>query len=399
MGKFSFVFVLSSFRLYGGVLYVIQCANRLVARGHVVQIFTPRGTVDTALAIRLDPSINIIECSSPLSSASGISHQQLKLFWSMAFELPQADIVVATHTPTAAPVLFARVLRRCMNYVHGVSTFVSTRDRHLSTDKRIALAWLYQDYPEMFRERYIERLLLRFAPRYFDAIWAVSNPLKETVEEHTNKPVVMCGNGLQMAELLLGRPRTMRCDGTRRVLYVGNGLPRKGLAEFLAAMRIVCHQYEKQGIRVVIAGAKDCTRLIEEYEISASREKMHIEFHERPLDPALCELYASSDLFVSASWGEGLGYPPLEAMACGTPVILTDSGGVRDYAQHEKNCLMVAPKDVKAMAAAIVRVLENKELATRLSKNGRKTVSRYDWKNVVERIEESAYQLVGHTYN
>ncbi|NUN97501.1 MAG: glycosyltransferase family 4 protein, partial [Candidatus Omnitrophica bacterium] len=84
-----------------------------------------------------------------------------------------------------------------------------------------------------------------------------------------------------------------------------------------------------------------------------------------------------------------LGLPPLEAMACGTPVVLTDSVGVREYAMHEGNCLMVPPGDPSALASAIRRALEDRALRERLAENGLATVPRFTWENMVEDFDSA----------
>ena len=66
--------------------------------------------------------------------------------------------------------------------------------------------------------------------------------------------------------------------------------------------------------------------------------------------------YRACDVFVYPSLAEGFGLPPLEAMACGTPVVVTDSGGVRDYAVDGKNCILVQPGSAQAIAGAIKQI-------------------------------------------
>src|SRR5439155_14082464 len=92
----------------------------------------------------------------------------------------------------------------------------------------------------------------------------------------------------------------------------------------------------------------------------------------------LAELYRSSDVCVSASWYESFPLPPLEAMACATPVICTRLG-TEDYADHERNCLLVPPKDPDAVAAALRRIAADGELRASLVKEGIETASRFTW--------------------
>jgi glycosyltransferase involved in cell wall biosynthesis len=168
----------------------------------------------------------------------------------------------------------------------------------------------------------------------------------------------------------------------RILLYVGDTRPRKGLQDFLAAAALVYAQRQDICLRIVCKDA--CT-----VETPIPHTLIH-----HPTDAELADLYATSDLFVSTSWWEGLGIPPLEAMASATPVVMTDTGGGREYARHEQNCLLVPIQQPAAVAAAILRVLEDRELARRLSANGPPTAARFDWEVVTDGLEQRLLALL-----
>ncbi|MDR6224335.1 glycosyltransferase family 4 protein [Desmospora profundinema] len=93
-------------------------------------------------------------------------------------------------------------------------------------------------------------------------------------------------------------------------------------------------------------------------------------------DQGMVDLYRSADVFVSTSWIEGFGLPPLEAMACGTPVVTTNSGGVMDFCRHLENAYVVPPQNPQAIAHGIVSVLSNTNVAERLVQGGKETARR-----------------------
>ncbi len=84
--------------------------------------------------------------------------------------------------------------------------------------------------------------------------------------------------------------------------------------------------------------------------------------------------------------------PPLEAMACGTPVVVSDSGGVRDFAEDGENCVVVPARNPEALAEGIVRLLGDRELRARLGEAGVAAASAYTLERMVscaERVFEA----------
>jgi glycosyltransferase involved in cell wall biosynthesis len=98
----------------------------------------------------------------------------------------------------------------------------------------------------------------------------------------------------------------------------------------------------------------------------------HRIFHPKT-DRDIADLYRSADVFVSTSWFEGFALPPLEAMACGTPVVTTDSGGIRDFCFHRQNAYITPPKNAARIAHGIKKVLMNDRFANRIRSAGVKS--------------------------
>lgn len=345
-------FLLSSLRLSGGVIAVVEYANRLAARGHSPTLVAPAGTTDSSMAAEIGAGVAVRE--SALGLARGGFLHNGRLAWSLARATPASDVIVSTHTPTTAS---AWMTRRLLG--------------------RGPAVWLYMDYPAMFAARPLEGWLLRNAMHWHDMAMTISRPLAEELTPKTTKPVHYVGLGMAHRDLLTPIPFAERTrTAERTILYLGDSRPRKGLADLLAACEIV--RQDGIPLRLVIASKEDF----------APQTTLPFEFHLRPSYADLARLYQTCDLFVSASWAEGLGWPPLEAMACATPVVLTDSGGSRDYARDGINALVTPPQDPAALANAMRRVLEDDALAQRLSDNGPTTAARYDWAVVVDRLEQ-----------
>jgi glycosyltransferase involved in cell wall biosynthesis len=112
------------------------------------------------------------------------------------------------------------------------------------------------------------------------------------------------------------------------------------------------------------------------------------EFHANPPQAALAALYSGCDIYLCPSWDEGLGMPPMEAMACGAALVTYDNGGCRDYARDGETALVAPRRDVAALAEALVRVAGDAALRSRLAAAGQARVTtEFDWDRAVARME------------
>lgn len=98
----------------------------------------------------------------------------------------------------------------------------------------------------------------------------------------------------------------------------------------------------------------------------------------------LRSLYNTASAFLSTSLHEGLSLTPLEAMACGCPVVMTDADGNMEYARDGENCL-IAP-DIEALVDGAVRIIREPDLAAKLAYGGAATASHYQWGPVINRL-------------
>jgi len=106
----------------------------------------------------------------------------------------------------------------------------------------------------------------------------------------------------------------------------------------------------------------------------------------RPPDDAVLKLYQSCQAFLSTSQHEGFNLTALEAMACGTPVVTTDSHGNHEYLQPEENCLVA--DDALGLVKALERLNHDRDLRQKFAKTGPDTAARYRWPEVITRLEK-----------
>jgi len=99
----------------------------------------------------------------------------------------------------------------------------------------------------------------------------------------------------------------------------------------------------------------------------------------------IAQLMAAADVFVLPSKGESFGLSLLEASAAGVPVVCSNAGGVPEIFQDGFNALLYPPGDDNAMAKAIICLIQDKELAKKISANSVETASKFTWEMTAER--------------
>ena len=112
----------------------------------------------------------------------------------------------------------------------------------------------------------------------------------------------------------------------------------------------------------------------------------------RPQAHLLPFIYSSVDFFVAPSLNEGFGMVPLEAMACGTPTIVVPSGGLDEYLVHKHNCMLVE-NDKVAVVNAVLKLLDDKQLRSKIIANGLALAKQFSWKKSVDSFERALFEI------
>lgn len=162
----------------------------------------------------------------------------------------------------------------------------------------------------------------------------------------------------------------------------------KGLDYLIKSMQIVKKYYPNLVLN--IGGRGELVNTYKKLVKELSLEK-NVKFVGYVSDIDLVKYYSSSQIFIlpSIDFNEGFGIVALEALACKTPVIVTPIVGVSKEIKDDKCGLIVPPKDSKALADAIIKILKNRSLAKKMGENGRKLVEKkYSWDNVAKQIEK-----------
>jgi glycogen(starch) synthase len=165
----------------------------------------------------------------------------------------------------------------------------------------------------------------------------------------------------------------------RLVLLIGRLVYEKGFQLALEAMpRLIA---AVPGTRFLVAGSGT-----HEEELRKQAKELGLMEHGTFLgwigDDVLRSLYGIADLTVVPSIYEPFGLVALEAMASGCPVIVADTGGLREVVPHELAGLRFRPRDPAALAEVAIRVLSDPDLEARLVAEAREHVRRFDWADI-----------------
>lgn len=180
------------------------------------------------------------------------------------------------------------------------------------------------------------------------------------------------------------------------ITMIGRITPLKGHPYFLKAMAQVIRNLPNVKVQLIGDAAEKRSGYKEELMLLTKRLGIstHVEFMGNRRD--IPQLLSKSDcLVLSTVTQEAFGRVILEAQAAGVPVVATKVGGVSEIIDDGKTGFLVAPKDISAMADAVLRVLKDPELASHFVKEARKKIeNRYTLKHMAEATLQVYHEAV-----
>ncbi|TBW09356.1 glycosyltransferase family 1 protein [Azotobacter chroococcum] len=167
---------------------------------------------------------------------------------------------------------------------------------------------------------------------------------------------------------------------TERYILAVSSISRQknfhGLVEAFSLLKQNTHKLYIAGSANKIFADHDLARKIE--------SDPRIKLLGRVSDEDLIKLYSGADAFIFPSFYEGFGIPPLEAQACGCPVIVSNAASLPEVCGD--SVIYCSPHDAKDIAKKIELLITSPDLAKALKEKGRENIRRYSWKTSAENL-------------
>ncbi len=222
------------------------------------------------------------------------------------------------------------------------------------------------------------------------------DPSRLTIVPAGFSPAEFWPIGKALARVALGIP-----PDERVILQLGRMVPRKGVEEVVRALSLLRRDYDLRARLLIVGGDSErpdpaCTPELGRLETIAREEQVDdsVTFvGARPRD-ALRWYYSAADIFVSTPWYEPFGITPIEAMACGTPVVGANVGGIKFTVRDGETGYLVPPKDPAILAERIAYLYRHPKLLRAFGSQAiRRANDLFNWHKVTMAIA-SLYEEV-----
>lgn len=219
----------------------------------------------------------------------------------------------------------------------------------------------------------IESLLLKLAANKSDKVITASEYMKRAVMKNFSlRNVISINNGVdtKIFTRKIDKKTQKIWSTSKRLLFVGRLTKRKGILELINAIKFL----KSDDVSLLVIGDGELDALVKTNIIGFSNIKI-IPFVQ---NDKLSHYYSAAKLVIVPSHYEPAGLVPIEAMACGTPVLVSNNGGLKEI----KNTFLIKKLDPLSIAEAIRRTLDNRSLSKK--QIIRYIQKKYNWENIIK---------------
>lgn len=244
------------------------------------------------------------------------------------------------------------------------------------------------DHPEWFQPSFAVwyRLFLPMLARRVQKVFTPSEYVKDKVSRRFGlNNVTVTPNGVDHSLFHPGAEQRQFDLPPSYIMFAGTLEPRKNLGRLLHAWKYIKHEFKEMWLMIVgVRGSVFKT-------IPVAREMERVRFLGYVDDETLAGLYANASLFVLPSQDEGFGLPALEAMASGTPVIVSDGGALPEVVGDAG--MIFCLSDVNRLRNTLTACLSDAELRTELRRRGLERAEKFSWQSTAEIVWKNLHDI------
>jgi glycosyltransferase involved in cell wall biosynthesis len=370
----------------GQNVYVCELAKQLAAAGYAVDIFTRRESEEIERCIEWSGGIRIIHVDA--GPAKVIPKESLLPYMAafredmLSFMKEENITYQLMHANFFMSALVAMELKAQLN-IPFVVTFhalghvrrIHQGDNDKFPPERVAIE------EDVIRKA--DRIIAECPQDLEDLVRYYGAPEKKIV-------TIPCGVDTEefypidkeMARTLLKLPLNEKI-----LLQLGRIVPRKGVDNVIKALSMLKNRKVQL---VIVGGGEDTSAEMNRLVRLAKRAgvEARVTFAGQKDRRDLKYYYAAADLFITTPWYEPFGITPLEAMACGTPVVGSNVGGIKYSVADGKTGILVPPQDPDKLCRAVNSLLRAPMLMKQMSMDAVKRVnSQFTWKLVAQKTQ------------
>ncbi len=240
------------------------------------------------------------------------------------------------------------------------------------------------------KESISERILLKLDIRGIKRashIIAISQTTRKDLIRYLKIPddrISVIYNGIDHS---LFKPYEVRLFNRPYILYVGSERPRKNLGRLFEAFAVIRKEFpELLLVKVGVTGRTREYRQEIMRKLDSLRIAQAVIFVEYVSELDLAYYYSSAALLAYPSLYEGFGFPPLEAMACGCPVVTSDTSSLPEVVGEAG--IMFNPYDTDSLVEAMRKVLTDSELRDDMVRKGLEQAKKFSWEKVARETQK-----------
>ena len=374
----------------GQNVHVAALSTALARRGHRVTVYTRRDSPDVPAKVRVQPRLEVVHVDA--GPATHVPKDEL-----LPFMEALADGVVQDWGRTPPDIVHGHfwmsgiaALNAARSEPEGFRVPVVQTFHALGTVKRRHQGADDTSPPE---RRFLEPSVGRSADRIIATCSDEVFELKAMGIDTAKVSIAPCGVDL---DLFTSEGPADARSGPHRILSVGRLVPRKGVDLVIRSL-----PYLKAAgfadVELLIVGGGERGQDPEAQRLLGLAHDLgvadQVELRGQVPREAMPAIFRSADAVACTPWYEPFGIVPLEAMACGIPVVAAAVGGLTDSVVDHRTGLHVPPKDPAAIAEAVAMLLASPALRAKLGRAGeRRAKARFSWNRVAAETEK-AYQL------